>query len=195
MKYKTSHPVPMIDLLLKSTSDSVMYYTRELIKTQVKDFIESNTLSLSSSYKAIKGSSVYAANCKKELCQMFLGDEATSELQDILKDTHENPLIDENPFIVDGKAYKYILVMQPYQDPKFCTHRMLAYWIASGIGEYKYLDKSDIPEEAARYMSTTDYYYRDEDANEAVSNVVVRRWVDNEWHEPSMNYMFNENPF
>ncbi len=64
--------------------------------------------------------------------------------------------------------------------PRLATNRELAKWLAQGNGEWR----NSSPLLPA---CSTDLIYT-EDADPA-SNLLVRKWDDTEWHEPTVDYM------
>ena len=77
--------------------------------------------------------------------------------------------------------YKYELRIKE-EKSKPVTNRELARWLAKGNGEY-YKDNCD-GWESHRCIE----YQYDQD-NLPVSNVMVRKWEDEEWHLPTREYM------
>lgn len=175
---------PYIDLVKCAAEGYDWMPSLKDVREQLLFLVTTRTLSPEKAHSATKGSLVYASDYEMSLGKMLFEDAEPSELQDILIDA------DEKPFVVDGVSYKYILVVQPAPNNNLCSHHLLSYWLAKGNGEYKYVDDSNIPDDAIRNMSTTDYHHGEVDEEEPVSNIVVRRWFDNEWHEPTYNYMF-----
>lgn len=64
------------------------------------------------------------------------------------------------------------------QNDKFCTNRQLAKWLAQGNGEII----------TGQFVSTC-HMYEEEDANNEVENFLVRKWDDEGWHNPTLDYM------
>ena len=69
-------------------------------------------------------------------------------------------------------------------DSRIVTHRELAKWLARGNGEYCYTDETGWQSDCY-----TEWGYLPSHAYEMVNNVVVRRWEDDEWHEPTSLYL------
>lgn len=65
------------------------------------------------------------------------------------------------------------------------TNRELSKWLAQGNGEYCWYDDED------GFVSKCliELRYFQENANEKVVRVKIRKWTDQEWHEPSREYM------
>ena len=73
-------------------------------------------------------------------------------------------------------------IMPEELEEKPVTNRELAQWLAQGNGEYYEYDCDGW--ESHRYSE-----YRYEQDNLPVSNVMVRKWDDKEWHKPTIEYM------
>lgn len=66
--------------------------------------------------------------------------------------------------------------------PRRATKQEFARWIAQGKGEWK--------ERCSDYAFVQWDSYRDAEANEPCSEkIVVRKWDDTEWHEPTVDYI------
>lgn len=65
------------------------------------------------------------------------------------------------------------------------TNREMARWLAQGNGEYCWYDAED------GFVSKCgiELRYFEDNANEKVVRVKIRKWEDSEWHEPSRQYM------
>lgn len=65
------------------------------------------------------------------------------------------------------------------------TNRELARWLAQGNGEYYWHDDED------GFVSEcgTELQYPQENANDKVVRVKIRKWKDEEWHEPTREYL------
>lgn len=70
------------------------------------------------------------------------------------------------------------------EEPKPCraTKRELVRWIAQGKGEWK-------NEHAEYAFSQCDSYYESEADEPCSEKIVVRKWDDSEWHEPTREYL------
>lgn len=64
------------------------------------------------------------------------------------------------------------------QNDKICTNRQLSKWLAQGNGECK----------TATFTATCNVY-EEEEANNEVENILVRKWEDEDWHNPTLDYM------
>lgn len=65
------------------------------------------------------------------------------------------------------------------------TNRELSKWLAQGNGEYSSIL-------CCRVSSTTYSYSLDTATCELNENILVRKWSDDDWHEPTADYMFGE---
>ena len=67
-------------------------------------------------------------------------------------------------------------------DNKFATHRELAEWLAKGHGQYMFTNS---------VMYHGSFIYEDSHDNVPLpDDIRVRKWGDNEWYEPTQEYMF-----
>lgn len=64
------------------------------------------------------------------------------------------------------------------QSDKICTNRQLEKWLAQGNGE-----------STTGTVVTSNHTYKKEDANDEVEDFLVRRWDDEDWHKPTLDYM------
>lgn len=64
------------------------------------------------------------------------------------------------------------------QNDNFCTNRQLAKWLAQGNGE------SMIGLRASTY-----HIYEENEANKELKYTLVRKWDDEGWHNPTLDYM------
>lgn len=89
-------------------------------------------------------------------------------------------LIDKDDFAWSDN-YEYIIREKSHK----ITERQLAMWLASGKGEYKI--KNNNSNFVRQY-----YWYSEEHGDEKVANILVRRWSDSKWSEPTVEYCFPE---
>ena len=69
------------------------------------------------------------------------------------------------------------------------TYRELSRWLAQGNGEYCYYgDDSRCKSDCFNELR-----YRDEDGDEMVRDIMVRKWDDTEWYNPTASYLELEN--
>lgn len=64
------------------------------------------------------------------------------------------------------------------QNDKICTNSQLAKWLAQGNGECK----------VATLVSTY-HFYEEKNADNELEYFLVRRWDDEDWHKPTLDYM------
>lgn len=64
------------------------------------------------------------------------------------------------------------------QNDKFCTNRQLAKWLAQGNGESK----------TGTFVYIY-HIYEEYKTNKEVKNYLVRKWDDEDWHNPTLDYM------
>ena len=90
----------------------------------------------------------------------------------------------ENGFPVITKIGTYRHCAEIPEEPKpprRATNRELSKWLAKGRGEYR--------NQISGVISNS-YTYDDLESDEAVPSYIrVRRWDDDEWHEPTVDYM------
>lgn len=82
----------------------------------------------------------------------------------------------------DGETYPHCTEIPEEPKPRRATKQEFARWIAQGKGEWK--------ERYSDYAFVQWDSYREAEANEPCSEkIVVRKWDDTEWHEPTVDYM------
>lgn len=64
------------------------------------------------------------------------------------------------------------------QNDKFCTNRQLSKWLVQGNGECI----------TGEFVSTC-HIYEEKNANNEIEQFLVRRWEDEGWHAPTLDYM------
>lgn len=64
------------------------------------------------------------------------------------------------------------------QNDKFCTNRQLAKWLAQGNGE-----------SMIGLCASTYHIYEENEANKELKYTLVRKWDDEDWHNPTLGYM------
>lgn len=67
------------------------------------------------------------------------------------------------------------------QKPRRATNRELAKWLAQGNGEYSTKIGNGICSQSVYNKGTCD--------NVCPEHIVIRKWNDAEWHEPTVDYM------
>lgn len=85
-----------------------------------------------------------------------------------------------SPEWLDDHEYR---IMQEEENP--VTHLELARWLAQGRGEWRWYNVSNVTPYAQ-----IDFRYSVEEAFHPVKRLVlVRKWADEDWHEPTRKYM------
>ena len=86
------------------------------------------------------------------------------------------------PVIAEEGDYQYCAEIPEAPKPRRATNRKLSKWLAKGHGEY-----------TNTLCCLTSYityeYFLDSAESEVSENILVRRWDDNDWHEPTVDYM------
>ena len=82
--------------------------------------------------------------------------------------------------ITTNGAYEHCALLPDPPKPRRATNRELARWIAEGKGEIL------VPHCVTQHVS----YAVGQDNAECVSGQQVRKWEDDEWHEPTVDYLF-----
>lgn len=84
--------------------------------------------------------------------------------------------------ITRGGAFEYCAEIPEEPKPRRATKQELARWIAQGKGEWK--------ERYSDYAFVQWDSYREAEANEPCNEtIVVRKWEDTDWHEPTVDYL------
>lgn len=83
--------------------------------------------------------------------------------------------------ITTNGAYEHCAILPEAPKPRRATNRELARWLAQGNGEWNHKDFC-----SANIGMQYDEDVRDIQVND---NVVVRKWSDTEWHEPTVEYL------
>lgn len=84
------------------------------------------------------------------------------------------------PAWLDDHEYR---IMQEEENP--VTHRELSRWLAQGRGEWRWYNVGDV----TPYAQVAFHYCVEEGFLPVKKLVLVRKWEDEEWHEPSREYM------
>ena len=86
------------------------------------------------------------------------------------------------PVITKTGTYRHCAEIPEAPKPRRATNRELSKWLAKGHGEY-----------TNTLCCSTSYityeYFLDSAESEVSENILVRRWDDNDWHEPTVDYM------
>lgn len=87
--------------------------------------------------------------------------------------------------LADGSAYHCAEISE--KAARRATNRELAKWLAQGNGEWRWRESNSCYTNSYYYFCTAD------DAKRSVSDdILVRKWDDDEWREPTVDYMFGE---
>ena len=86
------------------------------------------------------------------------------------------------PVITKTGTYRHCAEIPEEPKPRRATNRELSKWLAKGHGEY-----------TNTLCCSTSYityeYFLDSAESEASYNILVRKWDDADWHEPTVDYM------
>jgi len=88
----------------------------------------------------------------------------------------------------DGEIYPHCAEIPEAPKPRRATNRELSRWLAQGNGEYILQITAGMAEHYWNYEDGDE----DEPANgydSSDNELKVRKWSDNEWHEPTVDYM------
>lgn len=84
----------------------------------------------------------------------------------------------------DGESYPHCAEIPEEPKPRRATNRELAWWLAQGNGEWCMKNGT------GQIGANTNYGYSTYKENQNVTDgVLVRKWEDTEWHEPTAEYM------
>ena len=87
------------------------------------------------------------------------------------------------PVITKTGTYRHCAEIPEEPKPRRVTNRELSKWLSKGHGEY-----------TNTVCCTTSYttyeYFLDSAESEVSENILVRKWDDVDWHEPTVDYMF-----
>lgn len=85
------------------------------------------------------------------------------------------------PVATANQTFAHCAEIPEQPEPRRATNRELAYWLAQGYGEFSWASS-----EVAHY----DFAYGfDETGDACGEDIHVRKWDDDEWHEPTADYM------
>ena len=86
------------------------------------------------------------------------------------------------PVITKTGTFTHCAEIPEAPKPRRATSRELSKWLAKGHGEY-----------TNTVCCTTSYttyeYFLDSAESEVSENILVRKWDDADWHEPTVDYM------
>lgn len=80
---------------------------------------------------------------------------------------------------------EYRIKPDKLEEEKPVTHRELSRWLAQGRGEWRWYNVGDV----TPYAQVAFHYCVDEGFLPVKKLVLVRKWDDDEWHEPTREYM------
>ena len=83
------------------------------------------------------------------------------------------------PVITKTGTYRHCAEIPEEPKPRRATNRELSKWLAKGHGEYT----------NTLCCATTYITYADSEESEVSENILVRKWEDAVWHEPTVDYM------
>ena len=87
--------------------------------------------------------------------------------------------------VTDHTTWLHMALLPDSPKPRRATNRELARWLAQGNGELVVSRSSD--------AISSDFLYHGIDSEKPVDDtIVVRKWSDTEWHEPTVDYLFGE---
>ena len=86
------------------------------------------------------------------------------------------------PVITTSGLFRHCAEIPEEPKPRRATNRELSKWLSKGHGEY-----------TNTVCCTTSYityeYFLDSAESEVSENILVRKWDDVDWHEPTVDYM------
>ena len=86
------------------------------------------------------------------------------------------------PVIAKNASYRHCAEIPEEHKPRRVTNRELSKWLAKGHGEY-----------TNTLCCSTSYityeYFLDSAESEVSENILVRKWDDIDWHEPTVDYI------
>lgn len=97
--------------------------------------------------------------------------------------------------VTDHTTWLHMALLPDPPKPRRATNRELARWLAQGNGQIQYDDKtknfgkSPDGERHKALKSTTTFEYFGADDFYVVADIQVRKWLDIEWHEPTVDYL------
>jgi hypothetical protein len=84
--------------------------------------------------------------------------------------------------INDCSFYPHCALLPDHPKPRRATNRELARWLIEGKAQIRHSDSN---------MVYVGWNYKEfEDDLPCSNNVLVRKWSDTEWHEPTVDYLF-----
>lgn len=81
----------------------------------------------------------------------------------------------------DGETFPHCAEIPDVQKPRRATNRNLSQWLAKGLGEVRRTDSN---------IAFTNYSYDIRKANDELPDeLLIKKWGDNYWHEPTEDYI------
>ena len=87
------------------------------------------------------------------------------------------------PVVTADNHWDYCAEIPEEPKPRMATNRELARWLAQGNGQ-RFGDND--------FAATSTFATFSDDEDDAVKGQLVRKWDDDEWHEPTVDYLFGE---
>lgn len=92
------------------------------------------------------------------------------------------PRSDSSIVVTDHTTWLHMALLPDPPKPRRATNRELARWLIEGNAQIRHSDSD---------MVYVGWNYKEfEDDLPCSNNVLVRKWSDNEWHEPTVEYLF-----
>ena len=86
----------------------------------------------------------------------------------------------------DGDKYR----VKP--DEKNVTYKELAMWLAKGNGQYRKVSYGNFKIKEPVHMHTELKYADGQGGYDVPNSIMVKRWEDGEWHNPTVDYIYKE---
>ena len=97
------------------------------------------------------------------------------------------PRSDSSIAVTEHTTWLHMAILPDPPKPRRATNRELARWLAQGNGEWKL--EGPVSEEdqcSSGYYS----YFEKYENYELDCDMLVRKWENTEWHEPTVDYLF-----
>jgi hypothetical protein len=94
------------------------------------------------------------------------------------------PRSDSSIVVTDNTTWLHMALLPDPPKPRRATNRELARWLIEGKAQIRHSDSDMV------YVGWN--YNEYEDDFPCSNNVLVRKWSDTEWHEPTVDYLFGE---
>ena len=87
--------------------------------------------------------------------------------------------------VTDHTTWLHMALLPDHPKPRRVTNRELSRWLAQGNGEWKL--EGPVSEED---QCSSDYaYFEKYEHYKLDCDILVRKWEDTEWHEPTVEYL------